>query len=414
MVTMGNRSDGNPVLLKADNTVFYPTRIPFEERRFEEGWLQRLIERNPGLLPVEDIEPVFAPLIPIGTEVGTDAGPIDNLFISPAGYLTIVETKLWRNPEARRQVVGQIVDYAKDISHWSFEKLDMQVRNYNRRHQSLENGILETIRFTKDSQMIGEAKLVDTISRNLERGRLLLLIVGDGIRESVEAMVEFLTRTPQLQFTLALVELQVYEIKTGEAKDLLVIPQVVTRTREITRAVVHIEGVDIQSVRVDVDTSTAGDVAGSRRRTISEQDYFNALGQSLSPDQVEFAQQIIRDMEDLGCLIQWRQASYVVRLADPSGSGQKLTLFVVTKDGQVYVGWLPGQLKNIGLPQEIGYEFVEESSKPFKGCRVHPTNRESWAKSISLGQLHERYEDFVLLVERTIVRIRSASAKAEG
>ncbi len=43
--------------------------------------------------------------------------------VYPRGYLTIVETKLWRNPEARREVVGQIVDYAKELSTWDVEEL---------------------------------------------------------------------------------------------------------------------------------------------------------------------------------------------------------------------------------------------------------------------------------------------------
>ena len=116
MVMFGDRSSGNPVLLKGESTVVCPARIAFDERRFDEGWLQGLIEQNPGLLPIEDIEPIFAPPVAIGREVATKVGPIDNLFVSPAGYVTIVETKLWRSPEARRQVVGQIIDYAKEVS----------------------------------------------------------------------------------------------------------------------------------------------------------------------------------------------------------------------------------------------------------------------------------------------------------
>jgi len=77
-----------------------------------------------------------------------------------------------------------------------------------------------------------EHTLIDKISRNLSPGRFLLLIIGDGIRESVEELVSYLSQSPQLHFTLALVELQVYRL--GEADDsLLIIPQLVTRTREI-------------------------------------------------------------------------------------------------------------------------------------------------------------------------------------
>ena len=66
---------------------------------------------------------------------------------------------------------------------------------------------------------VEEAAFVDSVNRNLENGRFLLLVVGDGIRESVEAMTEFLTGTPRLHFTLALVELEIYEMPTRSSKN---------------------------------------------------------------------------------------------------------------------------------------------------------------------------------------------------
>ena len=38
-------------------------------------------------------------------------GFIDNLFITPRGDIVLVETKLWRNPQARREVIAQALDY---------------------------------------------------------------------------------------------------------------------------------------------------------------------------------------------------------------------------------------------------------------------------------------------------------------
>lgn len=43
-----------------------------------------------------------APLLSLGREIPTPVGSIDNLFLSRNGYLVVVETTLWRNPEARR------------------------------------------------------------------------------------------------------------------------------------------------------------------------------------------------------------------------------------------------------------------------------------------------------------------------
>lgn len=397
MVTLGNRRSGNPVLLGSNGLISRPRRIPFTAKTFEEGWLQELIRANPEILPVDEIEPVFAPLLSVGKEVPTEVGSIDNLFMSPQGYLTIVETKLWRNPEARRQVVGQIIDYAKDISRWSVEELESRVRDYNQQFRDSNFGILDTLRLVKQIEEADEPAIVDTISRNIQRGRFLLLVVGDGIRESIEEMVDFLTQTPQLYFTLALVELQVYELGAAQDKSLLVIPQIVARTREITRAIVRVEGKAIEAIHVGVDTRIETEKHARARFTLSEQDYFDILSQSVDSEQVNFARRIIEDMENRGCVIDWKQASYVVKLPDPSGSGQNFTLFVVQTNGKVFPGWLAGQLRALGLPEQIGFDFVKNSAQLFKRCEVHRKNPDSWSKSIALKEVQERYNEFASL-----------------
>ena len=75
--------------------------------------MQRLIHQHPTCLPMDQIEPGIGPLV--ARLYGTSApalGTVDNLFITPEGHLVVVEVKLWRNPEARRKVVAQTLEYA--------------------------------------------------------------------------------------------------------------------------------------------------------------------------------------------------------------------------------------------------------------------------------------------------------------
>ena len=411
MITFGNRRDGNPIILKSDSSITKPKRVLFTEKMFDEGWLQRHIEANPELLPIGDIEAVFSPALSIGLEVETSVGPIDNLFISPQGYLTIVETKLWRNPEARRQVVGQIIDYAKDISTWSYEQLDAKVRGYSNKRNANNKGIVDIIGDLQDIDEIEKRNIVDTISRNLQMGRFLLLIVGDGIRESVEAMVDFLQKTPQLLFTLALLELQVYELEGDEASSLLIVPQIVARTREITRAVVRVEGRDIESVHIKVDTEVkAPERKSSAKYTITEDAYFKALDERVSAEDVNFARQLKKDMEEIGCIIHWRQASYVVKLPDPGESGRKLSLLVVPTDGNTYIrAELSNQLHSIGLPKEIAINYAQRSASVFPNCKEDGWG--GWTRNIPLSELNEHYSAFTAVIQKTINRIREEAQK---
>ena len=369
MTILGNRRDASPIVIGSDGVLSRPIRVPFtqnEQKKINEGWIQKLIEDNPDILPVSEIEPAFSPLMTVGCEVSTESGPMDLLLLSPQGYLTIVETKLWRNPEARREVVGQIVDYAKDVSQWSFEDLEQRVRDYNMSRGKSNDGIIASLRrrFGEINETV-EADITDAITRNLRNGRFLLLVVGDGIRESVEAMAAYLQQTPQLQFTLALVELQIYEMTDGDKISHLVIPQVVSRTREITRAVVRVEGTAIESVKVEVGTQITTPGKSGERTTITEDDFYIVLSKRVDPEDADCAHKIIEDAQGLGCIIDWKQGSFVIKLPDPAGSGQKLTLLVVRKDGLIYQGWLKDQLPSMSLPEEIASDYYRESSQLF-------------------------------------------------
>jgi hypothetical protein len=122
--------------------------------------------------------------VELGAEV---PGAIDNFMVTPSALPVLVECKLWRNPEGRREVIGQILDYAKELSRWSSSDLQREVR---RRLKREGNPLLEMVQAVDPA--IDEMQFNDALIANLRRGRFLLLIVGDGIREGVEAIAEYL------------------------------------------------------------------------------------------------------------------------------------------------------------------------------------------------------------------------------
>lgn len=94
---------------------------------YDEAWLQALIHDHPALLPVEQIEPALVPLVPVCREMPVPSGFVDNLLMTEEGGIVLVEAKLWRNPEGRRAVVGQVLDYAKDLAGFDYEGLQAAV-----------------------------------------------------------------------------------------------------------------------------------------------------------------------------------------------------------------------------------------------------------------------------------------------
>lgn len=230
-----------------------------------EAAIQQLIQEHPSCLPISEIDPMFAGPVPICTELNTTAGPIDNFMVTPSGLPVLVECKLWRNPEMRRQVVSQILDYAKELSRWSSSDLQ---REASRRLGRSGNAILELVRGA--GHEVDEADFNDALTSNLRRGRFLLLIVGDGIREGVEAITEYLQTHAGLHFTLGLVELPIFALPDGNR---LVVPRVLARTVAITREVIAApDGFVVRDeFQTDPDESEAlTDEEASRREFMGE------------------------------------------------------------------------------------------------------------------------------------------------
>ena len=133
--------------------------------------------------------------------------------------------------------VSQILDYAKEISRWSYEELNHAVRRAAKRPGDT-NTLFDLVQEQNDT--IDEQTFVDDVTRNLKSGRFLLLVVGDGIREGVERIADYLKQSAGIRFTFGLVELAIFDMPDGSASGIIVEPRVLARTFEIERAVVRL------------------------------------------------------------------------------------------------------------------------------------------------------------------------------
>jgi hypothetical protein len=236
-----DRQHSAPILLTENRSVALQL-VPQKGTKADllEDHIQALVHAHANVLPIAEIDPMFVGAVAVCREMQLGkAGRVDNFLITPSGLPVLVECKLWRNPEARREVVGQILDYAKVLSRWSFSDLQREVAS---RTGQGPTALLDLVR--KADPNVGEVQFTDAVTANLRRGRFLLLILGDGVREDVEAIATYLQAHAGLHFTFGLVEFPIYSLPNG---DRLVAPRVVARTAVITRNVVAIpEGYFVQ------------------------------------------------------------------------------------------------------------------------------------------------------------------------
>lgn len=202
------------------------------EGSISEAKLQDLLFRYPEALPIADIDAAYARAIPICMELYLpSSGYADALYINHLGGITLTEFKLWRNPQARREVIAQILDYARVLASWDYEDLQRQVSlSLGGRAGNAPYDLVKA-----QYPQVDEAEFVDNVTRHLKRGEFLLLIVGDGIQESAENITKFVQQH-SLHFTLALVEAALYR---DAANSLIVQPRVLARTEIVQRFVVE-------------------------------------------------------------------------------------------------------------------------------------------------------------------------------
>ena len=223
---------GNLIQLSGDLTARTTwRRVPFAsvggEGAIDEARLQEVLFRHADLLPLGEIDPAYNDQVPVCMELGTRAGSADALYLTPTGRIILAEFKLWRNPGARREVIGQILDYPGVLASWSYDDLEREVRNRTKRSP------FEIVSEAHGS--VQEHIFVDRVARRLKRGEFLLLIIGDGIREGVEAIVDYVQDHSGLRFNLALVEAAIFHREDGG--ELIIPPRVLARTRLVPRTI---------------------------------------------------------------------------------------------------------------------------------------------------------------------------------
>lgn len=223
-------------LLNPDSVPLLIAREPQGVAR-SENELRDLLFAYPAMLPIHDIDPGFGRIVPVAKElVIPDVGRIDALLVDEHGKLIVVEAKLWRNPQARREVVGQILDYARELARFTYEDLQRQISIATKR----SGNVLYALACEAGSQ-VDEARFVDQVSRDLRAGRFLLLVVGDGITEGTHRIGEFLNRHAGLSFNFAMVEMAHYRFvdpASGTERSIIQ-PRLVAKTVLIERGIIR-------------------------------------------------------------------------------------------------------------------------------------------------------------------------------
>ena len=313
---------GTPILV-SENTSTRLRRAP----ELSERWLQKLIHEHPTCLPIDEIEPGIGQIIPVCMELPLRVGAVDNLLITPEGNLVMVEVKLWGNPEARRKVVAQALEYATALFKLDYIELEAAVSRADFNGADHPERLYSVV---DGADAPPEREFADRVSRNLRDGRVVVLIVGDEIRPAADELVAGLQAHANFHFTFALVEMPVYTLGRPDAvKEYVVMPRTLVKTVEVQRFTIRTEG-DTTVVR-DAGTDEREARKPSRRSTISAEQFFAAMRER-SPDIPDKLKQFLDDVAAVDVRVEYG-ASLLLKWDQPEGKATNLG--IVKRSGEI-------------------------------------------------------------------------------
>ena len=235
---------GNMIQIsKKDATVssFKRTHVD-SNSEYDEKWLQEKIYEHIELLTVTD--PVYdhIKIVPLCREFSLHDGIrtvfLDILAISETGRLILVECKLWKNPQARREVLSQIIEYASLLQSLSYADFSARLKKY------IPSGDEDPLsyRFKELGIEFEESVLIDRVSNSLKLAKFQLIIAGDGIRTDIINLIN----SPSISGVMSdicLLELGLFKNSLG---DICLLPSIPTKTETVQKTVlVSTEGIPI-------------------------------------------------------------------------------------------------------------------------------------------------------------------------
>lgn len=411
-----------PAIIHPNHSVQVLRPLPKVHSKFDESFLQDLLAKHPELLPVSSVRSDVGSLICVGREIPLPSGTLDNLYLSSGGYPVLVETKLWRNPQARREVLSQTLDYIKDLTSKDFEWFHQQWRSWQKAEYGETASFMERLSEQAEDE-IDEREFVDRVNRALARGDILALIVGDGIETRLQELVDHLCKdSAHLRYTLTLCELSFFETGPEESERLLVVPRIVSNVEPVERAYVRVElapGLEDKLAIIPVRVTGPTDLL-TARANLSSEDFFRSVEREAGIGVQNQIEEAINDLvQSFGLETDFKAASVMLKLPDPAGEAPGASLIAFEKNGRVYnAAHMKGRLSRWETltPEDAGTlcaEYWKElhAIDPLFG--LDGMSHMAPKQFIPFSKLQPKWPEIRECIGRTVAKIRAQAERTE-
>lgn len=184
---------GGIYLLREDDDLVEMLERPYDS----EAVLQQLLAKHPSLLAGDQLETdtprrwlLVAREASLPSEAdGGGRWSVDHLFLDQDAVPTLVEVKRSSDTRIRREVVGQMLDYAANaVVYWPVERLRATFEaSCETAGREPEDVVLELV---EDGETVDG--FWDRVSTNLRAGKVRLVFVADELPAELQRVIEFL------------------------------------------------------------------------------------------------------------------------------------------------------------------------------------------------------------------------------
>ena len=255
----------------------------------EERELQLILEKNPDLLPGDQIDPedsrrwlLVKREMPVpDPSTGSDRWSIDFFFVDQDATPTFVECKRFTDTRSRREVVGQMLEYAANGHYYWTKEV---IRNFaeetaKQKGSSLEEA-LRSLRLTNDESI---DVFFERVQQNLREGQLRIIFFLEESPIELRSIVDFLNKQMERSEVL-LVEARQYSLNGT----IVVVPTLFGYTEEA------------RQVKRTITVNTA-----ASRRKGDKASFFADARTKLTDLEVKALETLYDQCLSLGCEISW-------------------------------------------------------------------------------------------------------------
>jgi hypothetical protein len=275
--------------------------------------LHKVLAESPSLISIQDVREGASQLVVAIREFPLQPiGYLDLLAFSADGDMALIECKLASNPQIKREVIGQALEYGSRLWQMNYEELDQKVRIREGKFLS------ELMHATLGDVEWDEQGFRENVEAALSAGSFILMIVVDKVSDELSRIIHFVNNCGRPAFSFAALELRQFENDQTE----ILVPRVVG---------------DARSPEVGI---------GNIRRRWTEETFFKATTERLDAPSIEIITELYKWSEE---------HAHFVRFGTGIASGSFTFLLEHNgKSGSVYSVYTDGSLSvNFGYMEKI-------------------------------------------------------------